>query len=57
MSLNMGTVAAGTTGTPQTFSVLNAGNSMLNFSGLAATAGFTLQTGNASACVATAPCP
>ncbi|MEI9979887.1 MAG: MBG domain-containing protein [Edaphobacter sp.] len=53
MSLNMGTVAAGTTGTPQTFSVLNAGNSTLNFSGLAATAGFILQTGAASACTST----
>lgn len=53
MSLNMGVQAPGTTGPATTFSVLNAGNAALNIGGVAATAGFTLQTGGTSDCTVT----
>jgi sugar lactone lactonase YvrE len=54
MPLNLGTQAAGTTATtPTVFLVQNVGNSALNLSGIASTTGFTIQTGDASACTTT----
>ncbi|MEI9977635.1 MAG: MBG domain-containing protein [Edaphobacter sp.] len=53
MPLNMGVQAPGTTGSATTFNVLNTGNSTLNLSGIATTAGFILQTGDSLACTAT----
>jgi sugar lactone lactonase YvrE len=53
MPLDFGVQPAGTTGTATTLSVENTGNSTLSISSIAATAGFTLQTGGTSACTAT----
>ncbi len=53
MPLNLDTQTPGTTGAATVFSVLNAGNSTLNISGVAASAGFILQNGGTGSCTST----
>lgn len=52
-TLNFGTQASATSGTPQTIAIVNTGNQTLTLSGLSASANFTLQSTASTACSAT----